>query len=181
MHEKICSVLGCDRTTIGNKNMCRMHYRRWKTHGDPNIVLISGEKAKFETYNSVHNWLWRHSGPARYLDCVDCGLPARDWAYNHGCADEAISTAKLTLNRVWCPHPEHYSPRCRHCHDRLDQTPRARGEATGAAKLTEADVRWLRAQTIGKNLTYVDLARILGVSSFTVREAYHRRSWKHVE
>lgn len=42
-----CTVDGCTKTgTRIIRGMCEMHYRRWRAHGDPTIVVKPGRKTK---------------------------------------------------------------------------------------------------------------------------------------
>ena len=57
------------------------------------------------------------------------------------------------------------------------------GEASGNAKLTEADVRlmrWLHFMAAGKYGTIIGLARRFNVNKRTVGAVVHRHSWKHI-
>ena len=40
---RLCTVDGCDKPHCA-RGFCEMHWRRWRTHGDPNIVLPPGRK-----------------------------------------------------------------------------------------------------------------------------------------
>ena len=68
-------------------------------------------------YEQVHYRMDRSLGKAKYTDCTDCGdgTAAADWSYDGGCADE-----RIWHGHPYCPHPEHYHPRCRHHHRVLD-------------------------------------------------------------
>jgi O6-methylguanine-DNA--protein-cysteine methyltransferase len=175
----VCSVPGCGRTDHQAHGRCKRCDTRWRRHGDATVVKPPNRPPSLKTYGSVHGWLWRQLGTARDHVCVDCGKQASDWSYNHGCPDE-MSNDPEHKGLPFCPHLEHYSARCRSCHDRKDDKRKARGEDAGKAKLTESDVRWLRAQPIGERLTYRELAEILGVSHTAVRHAYLGITWKHV-
>lgn len=53
-----------------------------------------------------------------------------------------------------------------------------RGEASPKARLTEADVRWIRSQE--GRMTHRAIGEMLGVGHRTVGEAMNRNSWRHV-
>jgi hypothetical protein len=55
-----------------------------------------------------------------------------------------------------------------------------RGEAHGQHKLTEADVREIRARRRAGEL-YTDLARIYGVHRSTARAIFENVTWRHVQ
>jgi len=56
----------------------------------------------------------------------------------------------------------------------------ARGERSGKAKLTEADVV-LIAKSISARVTLSKLAEEYGVTSHAIRSIKVRRTWRHVE
>ncbi len=56
----MCSVEGCERKELC-KSFCNMHYKRWKTHGDPLVVLQGGRKRKEKVPCSIpgcENFKW---------------------------------------------------------------------------------------------------------------------------
>jgi hypothetical protein len=57
--ERPCTVEGCERTDYKARGYCKMHYRRWLNHGDPNIVKrkVGG----------------RPKGSVKYEECSICG------------------------------------------------------------------------------------------------------------
>lgn len=40
MSDKVCKVDGCDRTDIEGYGFCRLHYKRFRAHGDPTITKL---------------------------------------------------------------------------------------------------------------------------------------------
>jgi hypothetical protein len=68
-------------------------------------------------YGVVHYLLRKVNGPASKHWCVDCGKPARHWAYDHRDAFERID---LETRRVFSVNFDHYQPMCGACHQRLD-------------------------------------------------------------
>lgn len=38
MSDRLCSIDGCSKALCA-RGWCQMHYRRWKNHGDPSVVL----------------------------------------------------------------------------------------------------------------------------------------------
>lgn len=72
-------------------------------------------------YQAAHVRVATARGPASAHACVDCGMPATDWAYNH------TDPSELRRPNGTCPYspnPDHYSPRCRKCHRALDRANR---------------------------------------------------------
>lgn len=72
---------------------------------------------------------------------------------------------------------------CRPCHIERSRTQigvALRGEANGAAMLTEDDVRAIRAEYQMGKFGYVRLAHRYGVNKSTIRRIVLRESWGHV-
>ena len=68
-------------------------------------------------YATAHKRVVAARGPASDQPCVDCAAPARDWSREKvDCDTRRIQAGK----GPFCTHPEHYSPRCRDCHNRFD-------------------------------------------------------------
>ena len=44
MAEKTCSVAGCDKSVLA-RGWCSRHYQRWKSHGDPSVMLRKENRA----------------------------------------------------------------------------------------------------------------------------------------
>lgn len=130
-----------------------------------------------ETHRQVHKRLVRDRGSARNHLCVDCAQPANSWSYDwrtwEGVAQETAGK-RLTFN----VNLDTYEPRCHPCHNRLDRNQRAWDSPRHrqGAKLTEADVVWIR--TCGLELDAV--AAILGIHKATVSSIRLRKRWRHV-
>lgn len=74
------------------------------------------------SYGAVHSRLGQVIGQ----DC-NCGMPAEEWAYDHGDPDELTSE----LGFPYSLDPVHYKPMCRPCHRKYDADYR---KETGTAK-----------------------------------------------
>ena len=97
MSIRICSIDGCDKRTIA-RGWCRVHYYRWRAHGDPNMLLrapngltcsIAGctKSALARGWCRVHYYRWKRHGDPSYepwsttlkdllLERVDTTAPA---------------------------------------------------------------------------------------------------------
>ncbi|GGU17084.1 hypothetical protein GCM10007979_14410 [Nocardioides albus] len=77
------------------------------------------------TYAAMHLRVKSERGAAGDHECIDCGGQAADWSYVRGCSEERLpidSYARAKGNRSpYCPHEEHYAPRCRGCHAKMDK------------------------------------------------------------
>lgn len=119
--QPLCSVESCGQKYYG-RGYCEKHYNRWKTHGDPTVVLTGGRPslAGYPTFAGLHRRLYRARGRAAEHPCVDCGKRARDWSYKHGDPNEKTQviggeTVPYSLNL------DQYEPRCRACHMKFDR------------------------------------------------------------
>jgi len=56
----------------------------------------------------------------------------------------------------------------------------ARGERSGNAKLTDANVTAMRALRTERTITYLELGRLFGVSKACAHKAVTRFGWKHI-
>lgn len=118
--ERGCVIEGCIDPHVA-RGWCRKHYTAWDRWGDPLAYDPDGREYEGRprgdepSYTAVHLRLKADYGKAAEHLCVDCGGPAAHWSYAHDCSDER-SDAK----GPYCPHPEHYSPRCASDHNRYD-------------------------------------------------------------
>ena len=82
---EVCSIEGCDRPINKiKKGWCRLHYERWRRHGDPNVLLITYgckiDGCNREHYGNgfceVHNDRWRRNGdPLKLQKRFGCEIP----------------------------------------------------------------------------------------------------------
>ena len=69
------------------------------------------------TYVAAHDRVRAIRGKASQFPCVDCGEKARDWSYDHEDENELVNPK----GHAYSPEPEHYFPRCKHCHTLFDK------------------------------------------------------------
>lgn len=125
----------CSHGTCGDvvlaKGLCKLHYHRKRqgapTEG-PRRNYSTGPRAwgfvalatQPITSSGAHQRVKRLWGSAsRYL-CVECGNPARDWAYD---GTDPTHTYEFT-RKSWTHYsrwPEFYMPMCRPCHSNRDR------------------------------------------------------------
>lgn len=128
----------CDNAAI-RRGLCQSCHYRAKRRGVlesvalppmPNgFVGVSGERhPTFQGsqsggergYNHVHARLRRERGRAADVMCAEsCGNPARQWSYDGYCPGEQFGNA-TNDSKPWCPHLDHYQPRCLSCHQSWD-------------------------------------------------------------
>lgn len=124
-----CVVDGCDRAVRSRHGWCKLHYARWKRHGgDPSVAKTGGVAVgtlllDTVSYRGAHDRIKAAKGPASAHACVDCGVQAAEWAYDHADPDELVGASGGGRGRkaAYSTKPEHYRPLCRRCHRRADQ------------------------------------------------------------
>jgi hypothetical protein len=73
------------------------------------------------TYIGWHTTLRTRRGPAKEYLCA-CGAQAHEWSYNGGCPDEYEGTDNRGGKPMpYCEHEQHYTAKCRSCHQRYDR------------------------------------------------------------
>lgn len=121
-----CSMPGCDRRS-DSKGLCDRHYRRLRKWGDPyrvepNSVAGPGHpcwKGDECGYHAAHERVRRTRGRAADLDCVWCGGPAVQWAYDHS-DSRVFADAQDGQELPYSPDVWRYQPMCVPCHKRMD-------------------------------------------------------------
>ena len=125
------------------------------------------------TYSGMHRRVRRIKGAAYGHPCADCGGAAEAWSYANNCSDE-LTEVRAGYVVAYCPHVEHYSPRCRPCHGLLDLS----GERCYRARLSAEDVVTIREDYAARRLTQARLAEKHGVSEHAIYSIVHGKTWK---
>lgn len=71
------------------------------------------------SYGYAHNLVKKAKGAASDYDCVSCGSPAAQWAYD-GQDPEEIRGMFTFIGMAYSTKPEHYMPLCIACHRAFD-------------------------------------------------------------
>lgn len=115
-----CSVHDCGKT-VKARGWCRAHYLRWFRRGGDVSVRVYRPRAEVVGYQAVHARLHRDRGPASALPCRHCGLPAKQWAYDHSDPDQLVELINL-VGTAYSLDQKHYIALCGSCHKFFDQT-----------------------------------------------------------
>jgi hypothetical protein len=129
-------------------------------------------------YARAHEHIYAAKGKASEHACVDCGQPAAHWSYDGNDSDELTEAGGRNDGRRYSLKPEHYNPRCHGCHVKHDGLGASPGEANHQAKLTEAQVRAIRARV---GATHQELADEFGVSPSIIGLIRRGDRWKYEE
>lgn len=185
----MCKVQGCDNPAYC-RGWCKMHYTRWSRHGDPEKKLIADsgacpafidEALATETDDCI---MWPYStdqdGYSHWVIYND----ERRKAHQHVChaAHGPPETPDLQVahecGKAGCINKRHLSWKTvqGNADDRIRHGTNLPGEENGFAKLTEDDVRAIRAATG----TLTQIAERFGIAVSHTKRIRDRQSWAHL-
>lgn len=186
----ICSIDYCDKVVTA-RGWCKMHYCRWATHGDPMICL-----KPLSPRGAPMAWLARHQNHA--------GDGCLIWPFYRNSNGRAHmnqnSPSRIMCELVFgpppspkheaahscgkgvdgCVHPQHlrWATKAENDADKILHGSIPKGEALPQAKLTEDDVRAIRAMQ-GKKQQQ-EIAKEFGVHFSCISKIINRVHWRHV-
>ena len=117
MGERTCAIEGCDGEHSG-RGFCRMHYNRWRRHGDPNYLKMRMHRGlppeeRFWKFVEVGDcWTWTGgttNGYGRFSPSKDAPqYGAHRWAWEHlvGPISDGMQIDHLCRNTL-CVNPDH--------------------------------------------------------------------------
>lgn len=194
MSRSVCSVDGCPDTIVG-LGLCNRHYRRNRANGTPGTEVRRKapngssleERFRFAghevTASGCHQWI-KSRNPRGYGHIYD-GKRVRSahrvaWELANGREIPAGMEIRHKCDNRGCVNPDHLEigTHRQNMEDRSNRG-RFRGEQAGTAKLTEADVREIRALPAG-SVSVKELARRYGVSYSAMSCCVRGISWSHV-
>ena len=191
----ICTVDGCDQFVNG-RGLCGKHYIRWRKYGDPlapkvkNRGRIAGDPV-VRFWNNVavggddDCWEWqaaKHRGLYGVFGVNGKQIRAHRFSYalHFGPIPEGMCVCHACDN-PGCVNPAHLwlgsSEENTADKTRKGRAVRLIGALSPLAKLTEDDVREIRASS----LTYRELASRYGVHPMTIGAVKRRESWTNVD
>lgn len=189
MRGMTCSVDGCDRPAC-TKFLCKKHYSRWRTTGDPN-------KTKTAPWGSIDRWLREH---VLWDDPDEClawpfGRTSRGYgsaggsrlahremcALAHGPAPTGQGDVAHSCDNPICVNPHHlrWASHAENMADMVARNRSLRGARSAAAKLNDMSVAAIRAAPRGYGQA-TKLAREFGVSVATIYVVRSGKTWRHV-
>lgn len=189
---KTCCIKECEKPVFA-KAMCQQHYRRMREHGNPFVQLqaqLHGKTAeeRFNHYVIKCDGCWDWSGSKDVngygrlnINSVPALAHRVSWAVHNG----PIPEGKHVLHKCdnpSCSNPDHLflGTHRENVADKMQKDRHrygvSKGEKHGCSKLTEDQVREIRASK-GSSLI---IAKQYGVSGRTVREIRTRQSWAHL-
>lgn len=187
-----CKIEGCDKTAYG-RGWCPMHYRRWKKYGDPLTVKqqqnhglspVERLMARRELNGQCWEWTGNASQETRWTNTGT--LPMFILPYPFVSAFPGpIPTGMYVCHR--CDNPKCFRPEHLFLGDQqmnMDDKMKkkrhrygvSRGAAHGCSKLTDQQVREIRASEGPSRV----VAEQYGISSRQVRDIQALTVWKHL-
>lgn len=190
---KICCIKDCDKRVLA-KGMCSMHYARVRHHGDPTTTLIKQlhgatlqERLLRYVEKSADCWHWSgYRDPNGYGRLNVDGRPTLAHRISWELHRHAITPEQHVLHRCdnpGCVNPDHLfvgDQAANNADMRAKGRFRpgvSRGSDHGGAKLTEKQVREIRASKDKPQ----HIAERFGISRRQVRDIRAMLSWRHLE
>ncbi len=188
-----CSIQGCGEAHNA-RGWCKRHYERWRIHGDPlgeglRLPIRPRGLSEAETFawympgdppaaSQCWDWTGDTRGGYGYLDIRRKRIPAHHVAFRIYYGAIGKSWVLHSCDRKICVQPAHLhlGDHARNMVESVERNRHEIGEERYNAKLTDADVRWIRQST----LTHREMAAILGVSRGVIGAVRARRAWKHL-
>ena len=191
---RTCFVSDCNNEANvpgSARGLCAKHYRRLQRHGDP-----LGRKAR--KLGSVKRWVaevalkyegeeclswpfvrskkgyahWTVGGRPQNASRVICQMfHGKPPSQKHVCAHSCFN------GHLGCVNPHHlrWATVSENEMDKVLSGTSNRGEQHGMSKLTESDVRSIRA--LSQTMTQQEIAKQFGVSKWTVGDIIRRKRW----
>lgn len=185
-----CAVGDC-HAPIFARGFCKKHYDRKLRHGDPTVC-----KKAMVARGLPMSWIHDHVGYtgddcliwpfAKHPDGrahMKAGKPARIMCgLAHGDPPSRLHEAAHSCGRGHggCVNPRHlrWATPIENASDKFTHGTVVQGERHWSSKLTEDDVRSIRAQYGAK--TMPELAKQYGVRISAIHKIIHRNAWRHV-
>lgn len=187
---RLCKAPNCDVRHFC-KGYCRVHYGRWKRHGDPLKVLkaLSPRGAPMAWLRANGNYagddclIWPFSRMPDGRAHMNGAFPSRVMCeLAHGEAPSRSHEAAHSCGRGHdaCVSPRHlrWATPTENAADKVLHGTVILGERHYASKLSEADVREIRS--LATSVPQKDLAQRFGVRPVCINKIVHRHSWRHV-
>ncbi len=183
-----CRVEGCSKKPVG-RGLCSSHWQRWKKYGDhsaggtPKGACVAFLHRAYE-YDSAECLLWpygtihggygsvRVEGKTQRASRLVC-------AHYHGAPPFAKAEAAHSCGNPRCVNWRHlrWASHKENDDDKLLHGTRYRGEQMGTAKLTEAQIRMIRASELSQRKAAV----LFGTSQANIGLIRQRKRWGHVD
>ena len=193
MNQRTCTVDGCTDPTIA-RGWCSKHYYRWKRNGDPLATTRSpdgstlDERLRFTGWTVTRSGCWEWNGAIRNEDGYGAttqpgsrNMLAHRAAYAAWVGPLPDDVILLhSCDNPPCINPAHLrqGTDAENSADKLARGREARGERSGAVKVTDAVVDEIRARYAAGGATHRSLAAAYGLSKTHIGAIVTRRKRK---
>lgn len=169
-----CADAECSNLVYA-RGLCKPHYMRaWRDDSlEGGIRRYGGDDVR---YHAVHARLRSQRGLASEHFCT-CGAQAEDWAF---CPTET-TVFRETDGLLYSTDLSAYVPLCGRCHKELDHATVCRGASHVSAKLTEDDIRHIRALYISGEQSQSQIADYYNSTQANISAIVRRKTWRHVK
>lgn len=185
-----CSVEGCAAPQHAG-GMCSAHYSRWKAHGGP----LAGATSKSAGIEFIEAVALTFKGD----ECLRWPISLTGGGYGQFCINNKMFTASRYVceatygpapsprhhaahncGNAWCVNPRHlrWATPVENNADKLSHGTHNKGERHGNAKLTNDQVRAIRA--MDGTEPHSAIASRFGVSQTMVSRIIRRDGWGHI-
>lgn len=120
-----CVHPGCGRHVKAG-DLCAGHYTQSCRGRELRSIRSIHDHVAYEAAHFRTAALW---GSASTHRCVDCGVPAKDWAYDGTDPTQLLGGSARDGRAAimfYSRYPEFYMPLCRRCHNRRDKAAQQR-------------------------------------------------------
>lgn len=186
---KTCTISGCDRPHIA-RGWCSRHYERWRSSGDPLAAprydpdLTHFERILSKIEKTDGCWFWTgsvdtHGYGQGWLDGKNQLVHRVMYERYVGPVGDLCVLHACDTPRCVRPSHLHLGTRAENNQEAAERDRRHRpsGTQNPHAKLSEADVRAIRADQRSARI----IAAEYGISRANVSMIRTRRTWRHVD
>jgi hypothetical protein len=192
--KRLCTVEGCDKP-VEAWGWCSGHYSRWQKHGD--VVAErplrrrapSGEPMRFIREVALRHasdecLYWPYTVAGGGYGALRIGGRNRKRGSHvmvcvlaHGPAPSANLEVAHSCNHRLCCNPRHlrWATRTENHADKVEHGTSVRGERNGSARLTEAEVRQIKA--LQGTMSQNKIANQFKVCASTIRNIREGKTW----
>ncbi len=186
--EGLCSIKGCIKP-VSKMRMCNMHYLRQRRHGDVHrkTRADNGEPSRWLrahlTFDGAECLIWPFArgrdGRGRIQNEVSPQAHRAMCILAHGAPPTPLHEAAHSCGKghEGCVNPRHirWATPVENAADRIDHDTETRGRDVWSSRLSEDDVRRIRAMQ--GSMTQRAIGEMFGVDGETVGSIHRRETW----